>query len=118
LPGAIEAAQSARDLVEPSHMVPALARVAALAARARESAGCAELLVPQCGGALADLAASLNTTRDRATRALIEAAGVSVEATAERELVAAGDSVPVTVAVYNRGKLPITVLRGTVNGEG
>jgi len=118
LPVAIRAARASRDLVEPSRMVPTLGRVVTLATRARETAGCPEALVPQCGGALADLAASLNVTRDRASRALLDAAGVSVEATAERELVAAGDSVPVTVAVYNRGRGAVTVVRGTVDGAG
>src|SRR5205823_3912574 len=117
-PNAIADARARRDLVDPSRMVGPLARVVALATRAREQLGCAELLVPQCGGAPADLAASLNTIRERSSRALLDAAGVSVEATAGRELVAVGDTVGVTVAVYNRGKQPVTALRGTVTGEG
>ncbi len=118
LPIAIRELRAAVDLARPARMVPALATVVELARGARGPLSCPTILVPQCGGALADLAASLDLTIDRASRALIEAAGVSVEATAERELVAVGDSVPVTIAVYNRGLAPITVLGGEVSGEG
>jgi len=118
LPDAITQARAARDLVDPSKMIAPLARVVSLTTRVREGIGCTEFLVPQCGGPPADLAASLNMIRDRASRALLMAAGVSVEATADRELVAVGDSAPVTIAVYNRGRTPIAAIRGTVNGEG
>jgi LmbE family N-acetylglucosaminyl deacetylase len=117
LPEAIGQARTARDLVDQSKMVVPLARVVSLATRVREGMRCTEFIVPQCGGSPADLAASLNVIRDRASRALLLAAGVSIEATAERELVALGDSVPVTIAVYNRGRMPITAVRGTVYGE-
>ncbi len=56
-----------------------------------------------------DLAQSWAIASERAQRALALAAGVAVEATASRELWAAGDSVPVTLRVYNRGDRPVTV---------
>jgi LmbE family N-acetylglucosaminyl deacetylase len=119
LPAAIATSRRSTDLIEPAAMVPPLAQVVRLATRARAGiAGCADVDGPECGGALADLAMSLNTIGDRASRALLTAAGVSVEATAERELVALGDSVPVTVTVYNRGRTPITMLRGAVMSVG
>src|SRR4051812_32719596 len=45
------------------------------------------------------------------------AAGVEVEATAPRELVAAGDSMPVTVTVYNRGTAAIKTSAAALGGD-
>jgi LmbE family N-acetylglucosaminyl deacetylase len=56
-----------------------------------------------------DLAASWAIANARAQRALALAAGVDVEATAARELWAAGESVPVTVRVFNRGSRPVAI---------
>ena len=53
-------------------------------------------------GAL-DLDASLNIVARRTAEAAFAAAGVAVEATAPQELLAFGDSMPVTLTVYNRG---------------
>ena len=49
----------------------------------------------------------METAERRAQTALLAAAGVLVEATAPRELVAVGDTLPVTVTVYNQGKQEI-----------
>ncbi len=49
--------------------------------------------------------------------ALQLATGVAIEANAPREIVAIGDSVPVTVTVYNRGRQPVTLAHLTAGGE-
>ncbi|HEX8942494.1 MAG TPA: PIG-L family deacetylase, partial [Gemmatimonadaceae bacterium] len=72
---------------------------------------------PTCSSAMADLALALRTTRERATSALLDAAGVNVEATASRELVAERDSVPVTLAVYNEGTAPIALERASITAQ-
>ena len=66
---------------------------------------------------MGDLALALATTRTRASEALIDAAGVAIEATASRELVALRDTVPVTVTVYNQGKTPISVESVSLIGQ-
>ena len=74
---------------------------------------------PQRG---ADVWDALTTTIERVERALVLAAGVSVEATAERDIfpvrdpVKTGleDSLLVDIAVYNRGKVPVRVLDATI----
>jgi hypothetical protein len=101
------------DLGEPSGMVPPLARYLSLVQRARqgvEACHRALLAVPVCAGLRGDLAASLDEQLRRATDALLLAAGVAIDATAPRELVANGDSIPVTIAVYNQGRVPVAYL--------
>ena len=62
-----------------------------------------------------DVASSLRTGRARAERALLMALGVAVEASAARELLArggrSGDTMRVTVTVYNRGRTPLRVAK-------
>ena len=62
-----------------------------------------------------DAASSLRTGRARAERALLMALGVAVEASAARELLArggrTGDTMRVTVTVYNRGRAPLRVAK-------
>ncbi|MFI5227745.1 MAG: PIG-L family deacetylase [Gemmatimonadales bacterium] len=94
-----------------------LGSIVRLATNARASLSCAEPAAQNCGGALGDLALALSTTRDRAARALLGASGVVVDATADREMVAQGDSVRATVAVYNGGQAPIVVRRVVASSE-
>lgn len=107
---AIGNAQRAFSAASPQGMVPLLAQVYNLAGRAG----------PQChnfgeGCYLSpDFEDAIATTRDRASRALLQAAGVSVEAYAAREKVAAGDTVDLTVALYNRGASQVHVVFGEV----
>ena len=69
---------------------------------------------------------ALATTIDRAERALVLAAGVSVEATAPRATfpvresvkIAVNDSLPVTITVFNRGRAPVQLLNASVAGLG
>jgi hypothetical protein len=71
-----------------------------------------------CSGAPADLALALSTTIERASNALVLAAGVTVEALSEREKVAVRDSVNVTVAIHNRGKALVAMTGGSITVEG
>jgi LmbE family N-acetylglucosaminyl deacetylase len=109
------AVDAARDLADPARMVAPLAAYLRLATRAGTGLGCttaqslAPNSLPACRGAMGDLALALGTTRERATDALLDAAGVNIQATARRELVAERDSVPVTVAVFDEGKAPVDV---------
>ena len=111
--------QGALDLRRPHLVVDSLARAVEALERARAA-------VPRCGtiprrvrgsdaaplacdaGHL-DFEAALERMHARAQRALLEAAGIAIEVTAERELLAFADSMPSTVAVYNRGARPVTV---------
>ncbi|MBW7933148.1 MAG: PIG-L family deacetylase, partial [Gemmatimonadaceae bacterium] len=69
-----------------------------------------------CTPAQLDADAAVAQMYERASAALLEASGVAVEATADRELLAFGDSMPATITVYNRGKAPVTVYAVTLNG--
>lgn len=115
LVGAQRDVDSSIRLYEPSVMVKPLARYVGLLNRLASGLHCAPLPpddpspLPVCRGEWGDLANSLATIRRRATQALLDAAGVDVEATAPRELIAEGDSMPVTVSVYDRGPLQIEV---------
>ena len=99
---AVKDARVKLDLFDPSTAVDALSRarsaLAALAAAEREA--------PAPNG---DVQASVADGLARATRALLLARGIAVEATVTRDFVALGDSIPVSVAIYNRGKLPVAV---------
>jgi hypothetical protein len=55
------------------------------------------------------MARSAQTLRRKAEDAIVLAAGIAIEATAPRELWFAGDSIPVDVRVYNRGRLSVQV---------
>lgn len=102
LADAVRSAREDIDLFDPSKDVNALARarsaLAALAAAEREEA------VPD-----PDVQSSVADGLERATRALLLARGIAIEATVDRDEVALGDSIAVEVAVYNRGKLPVAV---------
>lgn len=93
-----------------------LARVASRTSDVRLAMRCGDVYaVPVCPGPLGDLAVALNTIRERATRAMLGASGLVIDGTVARELVAAGDSVPVVVAMYNGGALPAVVRRVAVS---
>jgi LmbE family N-acetylglucosaminyl deacetylase len=64
-----------------------------------------------------DLDASLEILQRRLAEATMTAAGVAFEVTADRELLAFGDSMPVTLTVYNRGKFPVTVIDFAFTGQ-
>ena len=62
-----------------------------------------------CDARTLDLDASLDVIRRRTIDALLLAAGVTVEATAGRELLAYGDAMPVSVRLSNHGTEPVIV---------
>ena len=107
-------ARRALLLEAPQRAVEPLARVVRLARAARGDLDCPPSGPSSCDAARADLASVLETLESRASRAVAMAAGITVEAIAERELVAADDSVPVGITVYNRGAAPVSVVRATV----
>jgi len=112
----------ARDLEHPSRMVAPLAAYVRLLSRAMSGVRCAPLTnvqsrEPSCAPLFGDLALSLETTRTRAVNALLNAAGVTVDATAPRELIAERDNVTTTISVYNQGTQPVTVERVALPGE-
>ena len=110
------------DFVDPAKMVTPLADYVRLASRAAAGVQCATLnalneQTPTCDAPMGDLALALATTRSRAIAALVDAAGVTVEATAPRELIAQGDTVPVTVWAYNQGKTTISMESASLIGQ-
>ena len=103
-------------------MVAPLAAYVRLLSRAMSGVRCAPLTnvqsrEPSCAPLFGDLALSLETTRTRAVNALLNAAGVTVDATAPRELIAERDTVTTTISVYNQGTQPVTVERVALPGE-
>lgn len=126
----LDSARVAVDLRHPGGVVRWLAPAATLLAKARsETPRCLFDLHrgpvriqqgyvdgdPACSATELDLDASLNIAARRAAEAALEAAGVTVEATAPHELVAFGDSMPVNLAVYNRGHTPVTLTAARLN---
>ena len=107
------------DVFHPSMVLPALARAAQLLVRVCDVR--AEDETPSCEGTADGAAAGSNAElRDDMVRtatvatqrlndAIIAAAGVAVEATANREVWAVGQPVTAQVTVYNRGDRPMRV---------
>ncbi len=116
------AVNAARDLMDPSRMVAPLASYVRLVARAASGIDCTtsqslgSIALAACRGAIGDLALALGATRARGTQALLDAAGVNVEVTAPRELVAEDDTLPVSVAVFNEGRTSIEFARAELTG--
>ncbi|HEY9230235.1 MAG TPA: hypothetical protein VIP11_26525, partial [Gemmatimonadaceae bacterium] len=113
------AVKQSLDLARPSRMIAPLATYTRLATRATAGIECMTVGVTRkpCDASYGDLALSLALTRERATDALTRSAGVIVEATAPRELVAQRDSMDVTITVYNQGPTTITLESATLLGR-
>jgi len=129
----LDSARAAVDLRRPDGAVRWLPRAAQLAQEARaatprclvdvhlgaysvtDGAGDGRRSGGACDAAALDLDASLEILVKRTAEAALEVASVAVEATAPQELLAFGDSMPVTLAVYNRGREPVTLLAARVN---
>ena len=107
--------RQALDLKDPSKVVEPLVRYVRVASRAASGITCATLTPtgsqPACSATLGDLALALASTRARASEALLDASGVTVEATAPRELIAERDTLTVVVSLYNQGKTPFVLER-------
>jgi LmbE family N-acetylglucosaminyl deacetylase len=97
-------------LEDPTSLVGPLARVQRLANAADDSAR-GSLFDAQglCPDRALDACTTLETVAGRAAAASPLAAGIVIDAAAEQEVFAVGENVPVTVTVYNRGRLPATV---------
>ncbi|MDE3172393.1 MAG: PIG-L family deacetylase [Gemmatimonadota bacterium] len=99
------------SLVNPSTMVAPIARYLALVERARAGAPAScrapGMPVPVCSGAMGDFATTMDEQARRARQALLLASGVQLLATAPRDLIAIGDSAPVTITVVNHGATPV-----------
>lgn len=111
-------AQAAMDLFAPDRAVPALARALRLARQVCGSApansGCFRDGEDERGEKLAarpDIVPAMRETQRRLEEALLLASGISIEATADREVWALGEAIPVSLAVYNRGRRPVTLDR-------
>ncbi|MDB4914212.1 MAG: LmbE family protein [Gemmatimonadetes bacterium] len=118
LPSAIAAVRAVEQLTSPAAMVSPLAKLVEMLTSVRDSLPCSfNGMASGCTGAQGDLAITLETATSRATAALLAAAGVLVEATAPRELVAVHDTLPVTITVYNQGRTDV-VLEGGSAGMG
>jgi LmbE family N-acetylglucosaminyl deacetylase len=108
LVGAERAVRRATDLVDPATMVTQLATYVRLASRAASGVTCTTLTGGNtCDAATGDLSLALASTKQRAITALLAAAGIRIDATAPRELVALGDTMRVTATIYNQGKLVV-----------
>lgn len=107
LPAAIAEVRRVERLTTPAPMVVPLARVVRLMDAVREAARCGGSSVTElafgCDEGTADLVVTLETASRRAKAALLAASGVLIEATAPRALVAVGDTLPVTISLYNQG---------------
>ncbi|MBC7844613.1 MAG: PIG-L family deacetylase [Gemmatimonadaceae bacterium] len=109
--------QAAR--VDADSLATRLAMIVRLAISLRVEQECRDVAtVPMCSGAEGDLAVSLHSIRERASSALLDAAGIVIDGNVERELVAAGDSAGVVLTVHNGGGLPITLKRLALSAEG
>jgi LmbE family N-acetylglucosaminyl deacetylase len=103
----------------PDSLAAALAQVVKRTTTVRLAFNCSDVSgVPMCPGVLGDLAVTLRTVGERAIRAMVDAAGIVIDGTVERELVAAGDSVPATVTVFNGGTYPIEIRRLAADSRG
>ncbi len=116
----VDSLRAAADLRRPGDLVPGLARVVALTEAARDSVkrcllvpvrGYSSItgLPPVCDAEEVALDAAVERLAVRARAALMQAAGVLVEAMAQQELASFGDFLNVRLSVYNRGTHPVTV---------
>jgi LmbE family N-acetylglucosaminyl deacetylase len=124
-----DSAAAALDFREPWRVAPIVARLAAAVQQVRSQTQRCALRIqgsllqqrratdpPRCTQGALDLDASLETLERRATQALIAATGLQIEARAPREFLAFGDSVPVTVAMINRGRNAVLVTDLRITG--
>jgi hypothetical protein len=121
-----DSARDALDLRHPEAVVSHLAHAARWAAAARNSSS--RCLHPSadasafvssraaCGSPWPDLDASLDIVKRRASQALLTAAAISIDARADRELLAYSDSMPVTLTVANHGRDSVQLITVTVSG--
>lgn len=121
-----DSARHALDLGHPSAIIHYLARAAQLAASARTATPSCRHPSPDaaprpgpppaCDLRAMDLDASIDLVQRRTADALLAAAGISFEATADQEFIAENNTAPVTVAMFNHGDSPATLGDVVVSG--
>ena len=121
-----DSARHALDLTHPSAIVGHLARVARLASDVRGAlpwckhpsidAGQSAIKSLRCESRWLDLDASMDQVRRRAIDALLIATQVSIQATADREIIAETDTLPIVVTLANHGTTPVTLTDLAVSG--
>lgn len=127
LPAAFAAVRAAFDAMAPEKVVAPLVTVKQLLDRlcgsvAEESVLCYERGPLPDGGRpirqTTETGTMVEIAMGRVDRALSIATGVVVEATAPREVWSTGVPVPLSVTLYNRGRLPVEVLAWEAVAEG
>ena len=117
LPAAFATASRELDLYRPGAIIPTLVRIQRLLDGVCGAAGtanpCAE---PEADGRTlrirdVDLHAAMEHASSRVERALSVAAGIAVEATVPREVLAIGESAPIALSIFNRGAAPVRLER-------
>ena len=110
IPVLAAAASAALDLRNPQGVVPILARAMNVLERARSNGQCRYAgMAFQCSSLASDLASTIEVSHRRAREALLAAASVSIDAFADREYLAMGDTAHVNVHVVNRGGVGLRV---------
>ncbi len=110
----------ARDAVrlEPDSIAALLISITNATTAIRLELGCVDASTAStCDGVSGDLATVLATIHARAKDAFIGASGVVIDAVAEREQIAAGDSAAVTVTIYNGGARTLTLRRLALSAQ-
>jgi LmbE family N-acetylglucosaminyl deacetylase len=127
VPARMDSIRAVLDLRDPAAIVPSLARVVTTLEYVRTAVPRCQL-VPVlrynrvtgppvvCDDETTELDAAVTRALTRARAALAEAAGVLIEATAQQELVAFGDSLRVRINVYNRGAHELELRSLQTNG--
>jgi LmbE family N-acetylglucosaminyl deacetylase len=113
LVAAIESARRATRLEQPSTAIEPLGRVLDVTARLLRQLPAASASRSEDRAIQGELA----SVQERARAAQLIAMGIRLEATVSRELVAVGDTIPVTIAVYNSGRAPVSVATVAVVGR-
>lgn len=111
LRASIEAIRGAAATAGADSVSKSLARLIGQELRLRLALRCPATAAPICPGPTGDLAVALERLHRVATDALLASAGVLVDATADRAIVAGRDSVPVTIEVRNGGASPLSLHR-------
>lgn len=103
--------RSVASTVASDSMADLLARLIGQELRLRRDLRCSEGAAPLCPGPLGDLTISLARLHQTATDALRSAAGIIIDGTAERAILAPPDSVPVTIEIRNGGTSALSLHR-------
>ena len=127
---ALDSARRALDLRRPNDLVPLLSRAAEAVQSTRDAtprcgfprrstggAGAGPAPVLGCSSAQLDLDAALTILARRLSEAAVNAAGLAVETVAPKELLAFGDSMPVSLTVYNRGAAKVVLTEVRLTGR-